>query len=788
MRRAWRGCGAIVAVATAVAAAVPLHVSAASSAVNWEQESPASSPPARAFAASAYDSNRDRVVVFGGANATTNFGDTWEWDGSTWSNRLTPVAPPALMGSAMAYDSARDVAVLFGGSSSSGVSSDTWEWDGTNWTKLSPTSSPPPMALTAMVFDSSRSRIVLFGQYNQFGVPLPETWEFDGTTWTQAHPATAPTPRLSPGLAFDSSRNRTVLFGGWDPNVGRMADTWEWDGSSWTRMTPTVSPYARQSHSMAYDPVRDRTILFGGDHIQPYSLGDENDTWEWDGAQWSRDWTDAAPAIRADQSMVYDSALGRMVLFGGFDAGVSPNTYDADTWELGTGILTPPGNPALSATPTSGEFGSVDFGDTSSNHFFLTSSGTGPATMTAAATGDFAIWSSDCPSDPDPLAAGTTCVLFLTFAPTADGDRYGTLTVTGNFAGAPMTLPLHGVGIARDFTIAANPTSVSTTQGYPIPSVAVSTSAIGDTGTVQLSYLSNDPGITASFSPSSVTAGGSSTLTITAAASVQPGIYGVSVVGAEGSITHRAEVTVQIAPVPDFTIAASPSSVAIAHGSTAAIGINLTAINAVGSVSLTASVVPAGLSVQLDPFVSSNAVAVMNVTANFADTPRAYTITVTGTEGGKVHATSVAVTVTTKGIVNGGFETGDLTGWSSTGVAAVVNNPHTGAYSAQVGNPGDSTLSQTFDVAASGGKLVFWYRNLCTDKVKNDWFTATLADGVTGATTTLVGPVCTKNGSWTKVTANLSSHAGNFVTVTFAVHDGTSTSSTTTLIDDVALA
>src|SRR5262249_61132182 len=111
---------------------------------------------------------------------------------------------------------------------------------------------------------------------------------------------------------------------------GRTDDTWEWDGTTWHQATPPASPYAGSWHALAFDSVRNRTILFGGDHIQPYSLGAENDTWEWDGAQWKRDWTDAAPSVRAGQSMVYDSALGRMVMFGGFNAGVTPNTYPAD--------------------------------------------------------------------------------------------------------------------------------------------------------------------------------------------------------------------------------------------------------------------------------------------------------------------------------------------------------------------------------------------------------------------------------------------------------------------------
>jgi hypothetical protein len=97
-------------------------------------------------------------------------------------------------------------------------------------------------------------------------------------------------------------------------------------------------------------------------------------------------------------------------------------------------------------------------------------------------------------------------------------------------------------------------------------------------------------------------------------------------------------------------------------------------------------------------------------------------------------------------------------------------------------------VSQTFTVPSAGGKLTFWYRTLCSDKVKNDWFTATLSDGVTGSTATLQSPVCSKTSTWTKVTANLGIFAGHWVTLTFVNHDDSHLGDPTyTLVDDVAL-
>ena len=76
-------------------------------------------------------------------------------------------------------------------------------------------------------------------------------------------------------MAYDEARQRTVLFGGL---VGGD-ETWEWDGTNWTQLKPTVSPSSRMHHAMVYDSKRGRTVLFGGT-----AGGDE--TWEWDGKNW----------------------------------------------------------------------------------------------------------------------------------------------------------------------------------------------------------------------------------------------------------------------------------------------------------------------------------------------------------------------------------------------------------------------------------------------------------------------------------------------------------------------
>jgi len=77
-------------------------------------------------------------------------------------------------------------------------------------------------------------------------------------------------------MAYDSARGVTVLFGGDDEY--RQDDTWEWDGTDWTVRATTNKPAIRYLHAMAYDSSRGVTVLFGGNGNFNVLL---NDTWEY---------------------------------------------------------------------------------------------------------------------------------------------------------------------------------------------------------------------------------------------------------------------------------------------------------------------------------------------------------------------------------------------------------------------------------------------------------------------------------------------------------------------------
>lgn len=198
--------------------------------VAWTQLTPATSPSARYGAAMAYDPVAKDLVLFGGRpfEFGTPLADTWKWTGTTWLN-VTPAAaadsPSARYLHAMAFDAARGKLVLFGGDAGGGFSlGDTWEWDGTRWTNVTPTATSESAGARhrhAMVYDAGRQRVLLLAGFNPNGnVQLSDLKEWTGTVWRDVPLATQASPgnRARHRLAYDAVRAEVVLLGGASTN------------------------------------------------------------------------------------------------------------------------------------------------------------------------------------------------------------------------------------------------------------------------------------------------------------------------------------------------------------------------------------------------------------------------------------------------------------------------------------------------------------------------------------------------------------------------------------------
>lgn len=242
-------------------------------------------PPWRNFAGVAYDTTRQVLVVHGGVQARGAWlADTWEWDGTAWTDVSQP-GPGAREGAEMAYDAARGQVVLFGGATNgAGLAGDTWAWDGHTWTQVS-TAGPPPQFPNAMVYDAARQVVLLFGghyvsesTFRQYG----DLWAWDGAAWT-LQPPTGPAPgyRIISRLVYDPVEARVVVFGGGAEEF--LSDMWAWDGAQWAQIATGGAP-ARSGLGGAYDAARGVVVAFGG--VTRPGGPAVTETWEWDRQTW----------------------------------------------------------------------------------------------------------------------------------------------------------------------------------------------------------------------------------------------------------------------------------------------------------------------------------------------------------------------------------------------------------------------------------------------------------------------------------------------------------------------
>jgi hypothetical protein len=204
-----------------------------------------------------------RVLLFGGkTNASQDssaIGDTWEWNGSEWT-LISTSGPGARFGHTLAFDSARNRVVLFGGLNANGAAvGDTWEWNGVDWNQVA-VSGPAARFAHAMAYDPARRKTVLFGGFS--GGLASDTWEWNGTAWTQMATTGVPA-RFYAAAAFDEQLGRVLLLGG-STGGTVLNDVHVWTGSIWQPASSNTSPTARWTHAMSYDAVASRMVLTGG--------------------------------------------------------------------------------------------------------------------------------------------------------------------------------------------------------------------------------------------------------------------------------------------------------------------------------------------------------------------------------------------------------------------------------------------------------------------------------------------------------------------------------------------
>ncbi len=116
--------------------------------------------------------------------------------------------------------------------------------------------------------------------------------------------------------------------------------------------------------------------------------------------------------------------------------------------------------PQLGANPTSAAFGSVTVGNSNSQTINLTNPGTAAVTISQAQVSG-AGFSLTGITTPLTINAGKSSTFNAVFTPTAAGSAAGSVLLTSNAPGSPLTISLSGSGVAATFLLSLSNSNLS---------------------------------------------------------------------------------------------------------------------------------------------------------------------------------------------------------------------------------------------------------------------------------------------------------------------------------------
>lgn len=310
---------------------------------DWSPLAATGTPPVpRVDFGAVYDPAGDRVLLFGGfdGSATLYRNDVWELtlSGSPAWHLLTPAGTPpsARSGSRIVLDEAQNRLLMFGGANASGYLNDVWalSLSGTpTWAPVATVGTTPGgRADQVLAWDEAGRKLLVFAGFNAT-TSFPDLWSLD---FSVAPPAWA---RLHDGLTGVRPGGGLGQAGFWDPVRGELVvqgfdgtdigHAYRWKtGVGWTAWyEPGAYPPSRQGHAGVYVAAHRQLVFFGGG-----SNSYENDTWTLDLDAANRAWRPLAdagprPPARRLHAAALDAARDQLLVFGGFDG-----TFRNDTW------------------------------------------------------------------------------------------------------------------------------------------------------------------------------------------------------------------------------------------------------------------------------------------------------------------------------------------------------------------------------------------------------------------------------------------------------------------------
>jgi subtilase family serine protease len=225
---------------------------------------------------------------------------------------------------------------------------------------------------------------------------------------------------------------------------------------------------------------------------------------------------------------------------------------------------------------------------------------------------------------------------------------YDLATGWGSPNGSGLINALAGSPPSSGFSLSGSLASVSVAQGSSGSSTISSTVTGGFNSAITLSATGQPTGVTVSFSPTSITGAGTSTMTMAVASSTVTGTYSITVTGLSGSTSETTTVSLTVTVPPSYTIGAAPASVSVAQGSSGKSTISSKVTGGFDSaITLSATGQPTGVTVSFSSAsITGAGTSIMTMTVGSSTVTGTYSITVTGKSGSSSETTTVSLKVT----------------------------------------------------------------------------------------------------------------------------------------------
>lgn len=228
---------------------------------SWAQRQPGEQPEStssnpRFGAPLTYDAESDRLILFAGGSPSHMYIDTWAYDFNTdtWELMSPEISPSPRAMYATAYDSESDRVLLWGGftgTDENDVAMWAYDYNTDAWEVLENDEGPQQhWERHGMAYIPEVDRVLFYsGMLEDEGVLPAETWYYDynTNTWTEVEVDTSPPGMAMYAMAYDPATTTVVVFGGemtskYAGNLSR--DIWVFDpvAEDWSQVAAPAAP------------------------------------------------------------------------------------------------------------------------------------------------------------------------------------------------------------------------------------------------------------------------------------------------------------------------------------------------------------------------------------------------------------------------------------------------------------------------------------------------------------------------------------------------------------------